>query len=252
MLPTLSRPVGARLAEVALLFSSLTLSLTSCAHRAPAPAPDASPEAELRRICSAADAVQAARGFVTVSAKSKDASGRFPATVAAERAGGRLKMEVTNLTGGTEARISVEGERYEIEVPGKKKRVERGYGQWGGIPLRWANALFLGSLPCPPPGAAAEVSREVDGSLRATVRGGMMLGSDEESFLWTLGKVDGRSWPKGLTWERKGSFAKRVEFRFFEPEAGTGAPRRWEARGAEGEVKVRWNDRRVEPVPPRG
>jgi hypothetical protein len=226
---------------------SISFALAGCATTPPkAEAPSRSPEEMLRAVCSVGESVKGARGFVMVSAKSPDASGRFPATVDAKAEPATLRLEVTNLAGGTEALISIDRDRYEIRVPGRKRRTERGYGQWGGIPLRWANALFLGRVPCPAPTATDELRLGTDAQGRLVVDQPPALGRDAERFTYSFAERDGRLWPEHLSWERRGVFAREVEFRFHEPEPGTASPRRWEAKSREGEVKVRWSERRTD------
>ena len=111
--------------------------------------PAVDPQLLLKQVCEAGKSVQRVKGSVWLKAKSKEASGQFPAMVEAAEPD-HLRMEVTNLLGGTEAIISVDGRNYTIDVPNHKSRNQKGSNSWGGIPLEWANSLFLGKVPCPP------------------------------------------------------------------------------------------------------
>lgn len=206
------------------------------------------PRALLAAACSTGAQVVAAKGSVWLKAQSKEASGQFPAVVSAPSPD-RLKMEVTNLVGGTEAIISVEGSRYSIEVPNHKERDERGEASWGGIPLQWANALFLGRVPCPDPSVAMEADVTMGAEGEVIVQTKAALDRVPERYAFRLRQLEGSQWPESLRWERQGPGSAApiaVDFKFEDPEPKTRSPRKWEAKGAQGEVKVRWRDRQIE------
>jgi hypothetical protein len=206
------------------------------------------PRALLRAACQPGGRVKSVKGSVWLKARSKEASGQFPAVVEAP-AVDRLKLEVTNLVGGTEAILTVEGRRYKIEVPNHKERDEQGESSWGGIPLEWANALFLGRIPCPDASLVKEASFSRDSNGNLVVETQKTLDRLPERFVYHLRPLDGGLWPDSLHWERKGIAGSApivVDFKFEDPEDKTHSPQKWEAKGTQGEVKVRWKDRQVE------
>jgi hypothetical protein len=230
---------------VLALATALGLLGAACSH-APV-SRDVDPRALLNQACLPGMDVKSVKGSVWLKAKSKDASGQFPAIVDAPSAD-RLKLEVTNLLGGTEAILSVEGRRYKIEVPKKKGRSEEGESYWGGIPLQWANALFLGRIPCPDATIAkdAALSRGPEGEL--IVETPKTLDRLPERFVYRMRSIEGGYWPESLHWERKGIAGSApiiVDFSFEDPEAKTRSPQKWEAKGSQGEVKVRWKERQA-------
>lgn len=216
--------------------------LTGCAHRPVTK--DADPQALLRDACGPGRQVESISGSVWLKAKSKEASGQFPAAVEAKDPA-QLRMEVTNLIGGTEAVITVKNDRYEVKSPKKSVREEKGERAWGGIPLRWATELFLGRIPCPSSSRPGDWDTRVDdeGRLEATHAKEKDRG---ERFLYSFRSWEGRPWAEALLWEKKGGGDPiSVEFRFDDPEDKTRSPRKWEAKSPLGEVKVRWRDRAV-------
>lgn len=218
---------------------------TGCSH-AP-PATEVEPRALLGLACQPGMTVNSVKGSVWLKAKSKEASGQFPAVVDAPSAD-RLTLEVTNLMGGTEAVLSIEGRKYKIRVPNKKSRDAQGESTWGGIPLQWANALFLGRIPCPDASIAkdATFSRTEQGDL--IVETPQTLDRLPEKYVYRFRTFDGSLWPETLHWERKGiagSAPVVVDFKFEDPESKSRSPQKWEAKGAQGEVKVRWKDRQA-------
>lgn len=230
---------------VAVAFVTAGFLMNGCAH-APV-AFEMDPRALLGKACQAGAEVKSVKGSVWLKAKSKEASGQFPANVDAPAAD-RLKLEVTNLMGGTEAILSVEGRRYKIQVPNKKGRDEQGESSWGGIPLQWANALFLGRIPCPEGATTkdAVLSRGNDGEL--IVETVQTLDRLPERFVYRFRTFEGAPWAESLYWERKGiagSTPVAVDFKFEDPESKTRSPQKWEAKGTQGEVKVRWKDRQA-------
>jgi hypothetical protein len=201
--------------------------------------------AELKTLldaaCSPGTSVASMRGSVWLKAKSSEASGQFPAGVEATDPG-KLLLEITNLVGGTEARIRVDDRHYRIEVPGKPRQDREGWGAWGGIPLEWATELFIGRVPCPPASDRAEARLSMSGE-DLVVETPHSLEREAEKFVFGFRKWGGQPWPERLRWERAGAMPLVVEFKFDDPDDATHSPRRWEAKSAQGEVKVRWKDR---------
>jgi hypothetical protein len=223
------------------------LALQGCSHAPINSGADADPRALLAQACEAGAGVKSVKGSVWLKAKSKEASGQFPAEVAAPSAD-RVRLEVTNPLGGTEAVLSVEGSHYKIQVPNHKERNERGDRSWGGIPLEWANALFLGRIPCPDASRAkdAKLSRGPAGEL--VVETPKTLDRLPEKYVYRMRAIDGGFWAESLHWERQGiagSAPVVVDFKFDDPDSKTRSPLKWEAKGAQGEVKVRWKDRQA-------
>lgn len=201
----------------------------------------------LSRACEPGRTVQKVTGSVWLKAQSKEASGQFPASVEA-LAPDSLRMEVTNLVGGTEALITVSRDEFTIETPGKKKaapQTQKGYGSWGGIPLRWANDLFLGKIPCPSATSFGTLRPERIGEDGVKVEVPESLGLAPETFEYHFRVWAGEAWPDSLLWSRQGAMPVRVEFKFDDPEDITRSPKKWEAKSERGEVKVRWRDRNV-------
>ena len=236
-----------QLRSIALLSLSVTATALAPSCVTKPVAPDEAtrgrdPKYLLDQACSVGRSVNSAKGSAFMKAKSPDAEGQFPVDVAAE-APSKLRLEVQNPIGGTEAIILVEGERYELQVPKKKEAGEKGTGSWAGIPLRWATDLFLGRVPCPRSEDIHSSKLNEKGSLviqtTASVRGAA------ETFVFTFKKESGEPWPDTLHWEREGAFAVSVDFKFSDPESRTRSPQKWEAKSARGEVKVRWRDRRI-------
>lgn len=188
-------------------------------------------------------------GVVSMKVKSPESSGQFPADVAAD-ATGKLRMEITNLIGGTEAIISVDQGHYKIEIPGKPEQTEKGSGVWGGIPLRWAPDLFLGRIPCPKGPNAPQNSPKIatqslvkPGTVKLVTEGG--IHGDPETYLYQWNLKAPAPFPESLIWERSGQFGQKVEFKFEEFDPESQGPKKWEAKSNQGEVKVRWKSRKI-------
>jgi hypothetical protein len=199
----------------------------------------------LERTCGAkapGASVHVLTGSVWMKAKSPEASGQFPATVKVTGSD-RLEMEVTNLLGGPEATIKVNGASFEIRASGKgrggKDRVQTGTDTWAGIPLRWAPDLFLGRVPCP------EDSVRASAQIRMNEGGELVIETPGERYTYGYRSWAGAPWPEKLTWRRTSGAATEVAFEFDQPDDKTGSPAKWEARSSRGEVKVRWKDRDV-------
>ena len=225
----------------------LSAVLWGCAHTPVGLGNAKDAKALLVQACFPGRQVQEVKGSVWLKAKSKEASGQFPASVLA-RNPDSLRLEVTNLIGGTEALISIQAQKYSIKVPNREERSEKGYGSWGGIPLHWATELFLGRIPCPAHPDSDEVLSSVDehGGLRLEIPASVQ--GDAETYFYQFRSWGGKPWPESLHWERKGALAVAVDFKFDDPEDGTRSPKKWEAKSAQGEVKARWKEREVTPT----
>jgi hypothetical protein len=229
-----------------LLFIGVSGLLVGCGH---APVKHvAEPSALMHQVCAPGTSVRSVKGAVWLKASSKEASGQFPALVDAPSPD-QLKMEVTNLVGGTEAVITVQGTKYRVEVPHRREKSERGEQSWGGIPLRWANALFLGRIPCPDSANISVATARMDEKGELVVEIPEALGRFQEKYIFRMRQVEGLAWPEALHWERKGIAGAPpvvVDFKFEDPESKTLSPKKWEAKSSQGEVKVRWRDRQIE------
>lgn len=219
------------LASSALLSACATSSRLSSTDRA-------DPQSFLKRLCHSD--IKQTTGNVWIRAESQakegssGVSGQFPASVKAT-APDQVILEVTNLLGGTEARIRVEGGKFTLLRPdasGKLKPQRTLSGSWGGIPLRWAPALFLGSHPCPDaPEKVRSVSFLSDELLEARV-------SDRETYRIGFTSWAGRPWVNRVEWNAD------TVFTFSDPDPSlSGLPRQIEAQSPRGHVKVRWRDR---------
>jgi hypothetical protein len=227
-----------------VLFLALSIFAVGCTH-GPAHQME-SPDALLNYACRPGSDVQTVKGTVWMKAKSKDASGQFPASVEA-KAPDHLKVEAINLLGAVQAVITVDGKSYSVQVPTKSglKQREAGQNSWSGIPLQWATDLFLGRIPCP---NSAKQDIEITGAGDLKISTGKGSASeDPETFVYHFKAVDGHPWPETLHWERSGPFANQVDFKFDNPDSKSQSPKNWEATSAQGEVKVRWRDRVVTP-----
>jgi hypothetical protein len=188
-----------------------------------------------------------------MKAKSPEQSGQFPALVQVDWPE-RLRLEVTNLLGGTEALLELRGERMTIQTPARKGQSgapREVVGTWGGIPLRWAITLFSGRVPCPSLTPEWTLSWGSESELVAMRTRGVGAG---ERFAFQMKTWGGHPWVEAVDW-RAGSGAAlgkntdalilRVELR--DPDLKTGRPKRWEAKSAHGEVSIRWKDREALP-----
>lgn len=227
----------------------MAVSVFGCAHaprQKEAVTLERDPKALLAQVCSPGRDVGAVQGSVWLKAKSKEASGQFPGMVQV-KAPASLRLEVTNMLGGTEAVLTVDGPRYSIDVPNHENRSQKGSHSWGGIPLRWATELFLGRIPCPAEVSVRDARLSLDREGALVVETQPSVESESERYVYRLRQLADRVWPEALHWEKKGAFSTSVDFKFEDPEEGTGSPKKWEARSEQGEVKTRWRDRTVTP-----
>ena len=217
-----------------------------CAHAPLEKAED--PQKLIVQACAPGSLVKSVKGSAWMKLQSKEVSGQFPANVISQGPED-LRLEVTNLLGGTEAVITVQGRHYEVNVPSKKKgtkaQKEEGSGSWGGIPLQWATDLFLGRIPCPAATVLSGSKISVGDSGDLTVETPASLEHEVEKYVYHFRKWEGTPWPESLHWERQGAFANAVDFKFDDPEDKTRSPKKWEAKSSRGEVKVRWKDRDI-------
>lgn len=168
-----------------------------------------------------------------MKAKSKEASGQFPANVQVSESAG-LRMEVTQLMGARAALIEIRGSDFKVETP-KQGSVSKKAKSWGGIPLEWATALFLDRVPCPEGGEwnwAFNSEQELVGK-RA---------SGPEEWKYKIVERMGRPFVEAVRLEQ--SEQQAFELKREDPDPSDGWARRWEIKSAVGEVKVRWRDRK--------
>lgn len=185
------------------------------------------------QICSTQKLPSSVEGSVWMKAKSKDASGQFPAAVQVKSLE-EMKLEVTDLLGSTEARIEVKKKRYRIEIPKQKKKILKNKDTWAGIPLRWAPIVLLGGVPCP--------------SRPLLKKGEILLGEDDSSFRWvsakqsfeyTLSEVS-KPWVEKVIWSNE---SQKVVFEFSRPSEEDDSAQHIKISSSKGEVRLRWRER---------
>jgi hypothetical protein len=225
--------------------------VSGCAHveQAKGPAPRLTPSELFAQACLPGKGLTEAHGVVSMKVKSHDGSGQFSGNVRAE-APDVFNLEVLQPLGGTWATVTIHGNDYTIDVPGKPEQGRHGFEVWGGIPLRFATNLFLGQIPCPTHvemnAASAIIVSSPDGKHDQLVVG--PLPSTNDRYTYRFREEAGSPWPEALRWEssdRSGPIV--VDFKFDDPEKNTRSPLKWEAKSNRGEVKVRWRDRNHVP-----
>jgi hypothetical protein len=194
--------------------------------------------------------LEAVEGHLWLKVRSKEVSGHFPAEVKI-KAPADLYLEITNMLGGTEATILVQDQHYEIRR-GKKKEYE-GLSTWAGLPLRWATDLFIGKVPCP----KASTKAFSEWNLRTNDTGDLIVESKNrdqpltEKYSYQFREEHGQPWMDHLVWESfaSGQKIESIEFSFEDPEDATQSPKKWEAKSAQGVLRVRWGSRRISLQP---
>jgi hypothetical protein len=207
------------------IFAFLAL-ISGCAHTPLLAGKD--PVALFSEICTPALPATEVTGEVWIVATSPEATGRFPAVVrAASTPVPTLHLEVTNLLGGTVARIQLDAGGLQVFREGRMEASAR--EQYAGIPLRFGVDLFLGARPCP---SEKPRLRYEDEQLIAETK--------EERFEYGFRAHGAKLWVDSVAWIRGES---RIDFSFDRPEDPSGAPQEWQAKSSRGEVRVRWKRR---------
>lgn len=194
----------------------------------------------VREVCASTDQPRQVRGTVWMKARSKEASGQFPATVQARKTPGspaELRLEVTQLLGARAALIEIRGKDFSVETPGRKA-VNRKAVSWGGIPLAWASRLFLDQFPCP---EESQVSELRWSWLGESALEGRAVDSSGDTWRFDFRSWNGKPWVESVSW--KGAKGESLTVSRDDPDPTDGWARRWEARSTKGEVKVRWKTR---------
>ena len=228
-----------RSAAAASIVSALLL-FQSCSS-APQREEREDPAALVRAACTPGEVSQEVSGSVWMKAKSREASGQFPAIVqakAAPPAPFELRLEVTQLLGARAALIEIRGKDFKVETP-RDGTVNRKASSWGGIPLDWAAQLFLDRFPCPAPDQINELrwSWLADNELLGRSPQG------EESWKFRFRRWNLKPWVESVLWER--SPGRTLEVKREDPDPSEGWAHRWEAASPSGAVKVRWKERRL-------
>jgi len=239
-------PSYSRLTWVALLSTLFCACATTPVRRT---------EAEQRQafseICSIGRGNQEVMGSVWMKVETPDEKGQFPAQLKAANSG-QLNMEITNLVGGVEATLKIHDGHYEVKWTGREQVVEKGTGQWRGIPLAWAVDLFLGRIPCPvTKGERRALKVELDQGPEGQLIVRALYASHQtqwtETFEYEMKTWAGKPWPVHLNWKKQGPGPTQVSFDFEDPSDHDAGPQKWSAVSDSGEVKIRWKDRSVSP-----
>ena len=227
-----------RLATGALTL--IAVSLQACSHALPKFGTD-DPVAAVRTACGTDGFSKEVTGSVWIKAKSREASGQFPAEVRAIAAPSKpleLQLEIKQLLGARAALIEIRGHDFKVETP-KDGAVTRKASSWGGIPLEWASQLFLDRFPCP---SVSEM-----GTLRwRWLDSGELEGrssSGQTVWRFKFRSWNESPWVESVFWQK--SEGKTLDVKRGDPDPQEGWAQRWEASSPSGHVKVRWKNRKT-------
>jgi len=200
----------------------------------------------LLRACGPSKKIKAVQGSIWLKTQSPELTGQFSATISAQYPD-QLRIEFSNILGGSEAIVIVKGDHYVVTSAGPRPQKKgEGYGSWGGIPLRWATELFLGKIPCPKDQKGFQSSMNHEGDLVVISKADSTSSlSGVQQFTYGFRMIHGKPWAKSLHWERLGESKAVVDFSFDDPEEQTLSPKKWEIRSDRGAVKVKWQQREV-------
>lgn len=198
--------------------------------------------------------VKTVKGSIWTKIESKEMSGQFPATVRVEYPN-LLGVEVTNLIGSPQAWLKIENEKTELRFTTEN---EKEYGKpparsmLGGLPLELASRLFAGGVPCP------LESEERSARVKLTPEGGVEVFEQNTRtrtvthIHYSFTRYAGKPWVNEVRWEKLAQGAKRsaksnlITIIREDPSGPDGAPIRWSASSALGEIRIRWKDRNVQ------
>lgn len=229
---------------ISALLLLVTVLISSCSTGTKAPGTlqnRIKPPELLAQACMPGTQSNGVSGVAWLKAKSSKASGQFPANIQAT-APDRLRLEVETPFGGTYAVLTIKGGAYKVVVPGKPEQSREGKTSWGGIPLKWATDLFLGRIPCPDAASRATAHLSITNDDELVVEVPAKDSNPEEKFVFMFDEKSGKFSPKSLHWEKDDA---EVDFQFSDPDPKTLSPLKWQAKSAQGEVKIRWKDREI-------
>jgi hypothetical protein len=199
------------------------------------------PQELLAVACATGKETTSVSGHVWLKIDSKEVSGQYPADVSVVSPS-EMKIEITNIFGGTEALIAINGKFFEVSRGTQQNsRKEKGYGSWSGIPLAWATDLFLGRIPCPDSARKWKLDMGKEGELLVETGGPEAVAP--EKYVYRFRDIQGKPWPDSLKWEIMGTRKNAVDFSFEDPDEKSHSPLKWEAQSSEGRLRVRWRDR---------
>ncbi len=184
----------------------------------------------LGEVCKTGSQTKKVKGTAWLKIKSRDKSGQFPASVSV-KSPDWLQLEVTNLLGAREGLITLEKNELKIESLHSTQDKPK---NWSGIPLEWAIPLFLGQYPCP------KYSQNSELKLTLAENGELSVLWKKQKFLYRFKNLYNDPWVESMDWEGD---LETTQFFFDRPDEHTGAPKKWEIRSPQGEVKFRWKDR---------
>lgn len=176
-----------------------------------------------------------AKGALWVKIRSGKEELQFPATVKVEK--NELNLEVTNLIGGREATIHIQGESFEIRSDTRPSMNQKGKGSWNQIPVSWALKGFLGQPPCFADGSPKFYSA-------GSKEGQIVFSLAGDRWVYDLETSAGKERITRLVRESAGA-GQNLEIVFERPDPATGAPWAFRAVSLDGELKVRWKDREL-------
>jgi len=223
--------------------------IVSCSTPFPRVGVGYSPQILFERTCQRGGAgVESVQGWVTIKANVPDFFGQFSAAIFASASRQSLQLELTNLLGGTEAYIRIQGDRYQV-MRASRLQAE-GRSTWNQIPLHWIRDLFLGKVPCPSLSDTPSASSQTQMTMHQGSDGELILlvsksGVVQERFTFYFELYQKQPWPQFLHWEQLKPVPVTLDLKWSSPDEKTGSSKRWEVQSAQGKIQVRWTQQTI-------
>jgi hypothetical protein len=192
-------------------------------------------------VCESGKKLQAVKGGLRIKLNSEEISGQFNAFVRIDSPE-QLRLEITNLLGGTEAWVEITSSQLVVTRTGgtRESRQISSNGQWGGIPLQRVIQLFLGQIPCPE--ARDIVSLDQKGNTQLFVK------TQTQEYHYQIRNFEDQPWAESLDWKVIDPKPALIHFEFDDPEKETLSPKKWEAKSNQDRILVRWKNRIFEDI----
>jgi hypothetical protein len=179
--------------------------------------------------------LHAQSGDLVIRANTPEFKGQFPASLRFE-ADGSFALEITNIVGGTVARLQSDGKEMSTTIPSKPKYNREHISRYLGLDLPILSQFLLGDLPCPTTWKAGGV--RVSGNQ-------MQIVTNE--WKWNFEKSDEASGsvPVRVVLQpaQNPDPKLRIELQIQEWDPNVHYAKKVSVKGAEGELKWAWRSR---------
>jgi hypothetical protein len=200
------------------------------------------PKTLLRLACSIGNKIQTLHGELRIKIESDNANFSAPIQLAMQNQ--ILIIDILDPLGNPQANLKFSNNTLEIKNF-RDGSIKKGLSEWNGLPLRWAQVVFSGRIPCPNHFEKLEKEISYGPNNELIVKIPADLSTPEQTFIYTFSRRLTDLWPSEVQWMLQDIPKLQATFHFDSTMERWDI--NWQKAGSKGLLKAKWLNRKINP-----